>query len=69
MRRSRSAKPESGYYQRSLAEMAMFRLKTLFGAQLQARSFDAQVAEAYIRCAALNTMTRLGMPDSYRLGA
>ena len=59
----------SGYHQRSLAETAMFRLKTLFGAQLQARRFDAQVAEAYIRGAALNTMTRLGMPDSYRVGA
>ena len=47
----------------------MFRLKTLFGGQLQARDFDAQVAEAYIRCAALNTMTRLGMPDNYRVGA
>lgn len=62
-------KKESGYHRRSLAETAMFRLKTLFGAQLQARSFDTQVAEAYIRCAALNAMTRLGMPDSYRIGA
>jgi DDE family transposase len=62
-------KKESGYHRRSLAETAMFRLKTLFGAQLQSRSFDAQVAEAYVRCAALNTMTRLGMPDSYRVGA
>lgn len=62
-------KKDSDYHRRSLAETAMFRLKTLFGGQLQARSFDAQVAEAYIRCAALNTMTRLGMPDSYRVGA
>jgi len=62
-------KKESGYHRRSLAETSMFRLKTLFGAQLQSRSFDAQVAEAYVRCAALNTMTRLGMPDSYRVGA
>ena len=61
-------KKESSYHRRSLAETAMCRLKTLFGAQLKARSFDAQVAEAYIRCAALNTMTRLGMPDSYRVG-
>lgn len=62
-------KQESGYHQRRLAETAMFRLKTLFGAQLQTRCCDAQVAEAYIRCAALNTMTRLGMPDSYRVSA
>lgn len=61
-------KKDSGYHRRSLAETAIFRLKTLFGAQLQARRFDAQVAEAYIRCAALNTMTRLGVPDSYGVG-
>ena len=61
-------KKESRYHRRSLAETAMFRLKTLFGGQLQARTFAAQVTEAYIRCAALNTMTRLGMPDSYRVG-
>lgn len=62
-------KKESDYHRRSLAETAMFRIKTLFGDQLQARGFDSQVAEAYIRCAALNTMTRLGMPDTYRVGA
>lgn len=62
-------KKDSGYHRRSLAETAIFRLKTLFGGQLQARRFDAQVAETYIRCAALNTMTRLGMPDSYRVSA
>jgi len=62
-------KKASGYHRRSLAETAMFRLKTLFGDQRQARGVDAQVAEVYIRCAALNTMTRLGMPDTYRVGA
>lgn len=62
-------KKESGYHRRSLAETAMFRLKTLFEDRLWARGFDSQVAEAYIRCAALNTMTRLGMPDSYRVSA
>jgi hypothetical protein len=62
-------KQESGYHRRRLAETAMFRLETLFGAQLQARTFDAQVAEAYVRCAALNVMTRLGMPNSYRVRA
>lgn len=62
-------KKDSGYHRRSLAETAMFRLKSLFGDHLQARGFDSQVTEAYIRCAALNTMTRLGMPDSYRVSA
>jgi Transposase DDE domain len=58
-------KEESGYHRRSLAETAMFRYKTIFGDKLSARVFEMQVAEAFIRCAALNTMTQLGMPDSY----
>jgi hypothetical protein len=35
-------KQESGARWRSLAEMATLRLKTLFDAQRQARSFDAE---------------------------
>ena len=58
-------KEESGYHRRSLAETAMFRLKTIFGDKLSARVFEAQAAEAFIRCAALNQMTGLGMPESY----
>lgn len=40
----------------------------LIGGQLQVRGFDNQVAKAYIR-ATLNTMTQLGMPASYGIGA
>jgi len=58
-------KKESGYHKRSLAETAMFRIKTIFGNTLSARSFRNQAVEAFIRCAALNKMTALGMPDSY----
>jgi hypothetical protein len=58
-------KEESGYHQRSLAETAMFRIKTIFGESLRARNFRNQATEAFIRCAALNKMTALGMPDSY----
>jgi IS5 family transposase len=58
-------KRESGYHRRSLAECAMFRFKTLFGERVRARTFPGQAAEALIRCAALNRMTRLGMPESY----
>ena len=57
-------KKESGYHQRSLAETAMFRLKTIFGPDLSARRLDTQATEAGVRCRALNIMTRLGMPDS-----
>lgn len=58
-------KEESGYHRRSLVETAMFRLKTIFGDKLSARTFEAQAREAFIRCVALNKMTELGMPDSY----
>lgn len=58
-------KQEAGYHRRSLAETAFFRLKTLFGDHLSARCFAAQARELLIRCAALNRMTQLGMPQSY----
>jgi hypothetical protein len=58
-------KEESGYHRRSLAETTMFRIKTIFGDKLSARSFEAQAREAFIRCAALNKMILLGRPDSY----
>ena len=60
-------KAESGYHRRSLAETTMFRFKTIFGDQLRARELARQKTEARIKCAALNRMTRLGMPDSYRV--
>jgi IS5 family transposase len=55
----------SGYHRRSLAETAIFRVKTLFGDRVRARIFEGQGVEMLIRCAALNHMTHLGMPDSY----
>jgi IS5 family transposase len=58
-------KVESGYHRRSLAETAMFRMKTLFGPHLTARSLANQQTEAAIRCRALNRITRAGMPLSY----
>lgn len=61
-------KRESGYHVRSLAETAMFRLKTIFGAELSARSLETQTTQALIRCAALNKMTQAGMPQSYKVG-
>jgi IS5 family transposase len=60
-------KRESGYHKRSLAETAVFRFKTIFGSYLQARKLPQQEAEAKVKCAALNRMTRLGMPVSYRV--
>jgi IS5 family transposase len=58
-------KQEVGYHRRSLAETQMFRLKTIFGERVSARQFAGQATQVLVRCAALNKMTHLGMPDSY----
>jgi IS5 family transposase len=62
-------KRESSYHRRSLAETAVFRVKTIFGERVSARSFAGQAAQLLVRCAALNRMTHLGMPDSYEVAA
>ena len=59
-------KQDSGYHVRSLAETAMFRLKTIFGDTLSTRLIETQTTQALIRCMALNKMTHLGMPESYQ---
>jgi hypothetical protein len=60
----RAWKQQSGYHVRSSAETAMFRLKTIFGDHLSTRLIETQTTQALIRCAALNQMTHLGMPQS-----
>ena len=63
----REWKEQSGYHVRSLAETIMFRLKTIFGNELSTRLMETQTTQALIRCIALNQMTHLGMPQSYRV--
>ena len=65
----REWKRESGYHRRSLAETQVFRVKTIFGERVSARSFEGQAAQMLVRCAALNRMTHLGMPDSFKVTA
>lgn len=60
-------KKEVGYHRRSLAETQMYRLKTIFGERVSARQFAGQATQLLVRCAALNRMTQLGMPESYAL--
>lgn len=60
-------KRESRYHRRSLAETTMFRLKMIFGERVAARGFDGQAAQMLVRCAVLNRMTHLGMPQSYAI--
>ncbi|HKF94131.1 MAG TPA: hypothetical protein VKB53_12880 [Gammaproteobacteria bacterium] len=58
-------KQVTGYHRRSLAETAMFRVKTLFGNQARSRGSAGRAAELLIRCNALNRIAHLGLPDSY----
>jgi hypothetical protein len=58
-------KREAGYHRRSLAETAMMRFKTIFSDRLKAREWKRQETELRVRCAAMNRMTSLGMPQSY----
>lgn len=62
-------KEEVGYHRRSLAETMVFRYKTIFGDRLQSRKIENQFTEMFIKCAVLNRMTHLGMPESYKVAA
>lgn len=57
-------KQEIGYHDRSLAETAMFRMKTLLGNKLNTRIMSHQKVETAIRCLVLNRMTSLGFGRS-----
>lgn len=62
-------KQESHYHRRSLAETTVFRYKTVFGDKSQSRKIENQFTEMFIKCATLNRMTHLGMPQSYKVAA
>lgn len=63
----RKWKRRSKYHRRSLVETAIMRVKKIFGDRLSARKFLNQATEMFVRCASLNKMTHLGMPESYRI--
>ena len=56
-------KAQKGYHLRSLVETVMYRLKTIFGDRLSARTFDRQVTELTIKCSMLNKCALIGMPE------
>jgi hypothetical protein len=60
-------KKEIGYHRRSRVETLMFRYKTILGERLSARREQTQATEVSIRLDALNRMTELGVPQSYKL--
>ena len=57
----------SGYSKRSMVENAIYRYKTIIGRGMRSRTLAGQRVEVQLACKILNTMTRLGMPDSYRV--
>jgi len=58
----------SRYSKRSMVENAIYRYKAIIGGRMTSRTMAGQRVEMRIACRILNTMTRLGMPDSYRVG-
>lgn len=61
---SKTWKQNNDYHRRSLAETAMFRIKTLFGDRLKSRRFESQAVESFVQSVVLNRITALGMPES-----
>ena len=57
----------SGYSKRALVENTVYRYKTIIGRSMRSRTFDGQRVEVQLACKILNTMTHLGIPDSYRV--
>jgi len=55
------------YHRRSLAEVTMFRYKTIIGDRINARKFENEKTEVRINCSILNVMTNLGMPISIKI--
>ena len=60
-------KEKVGHHIRSLAATGMGRMEGLFGSHLANRGLGTQLAEAAIGCRAMNIMTSLGMPVTYRV--
>lgn len=57
-------KIQTGYHRRSLAETAMFRVKTILADRLSTRTLQHQKTEVGIWCRIINKMTLLGMPET-----
>jgi len=57
----------SGFSKRSMVENAIYRYKTIIGRAMRSRTLTGQRVEVQLACRVLNTMTRLRMPDSYRV--
>lgn len=59
-------KVQEGYHKRSLNEVAMFRYKTAFTANMKARKMENQKIEVQLKCRVLNIFRQQGMPVAYK---
>lgn len=59
-------KKEIGYHKRSLAEVSMYRYKTIFTGTLQSRKIEYEKKEVAFKCKLLNRMIDLGRAKSYK---
>ncbi len=50
-----------------MVENAIYRYKIIIGRAMGSRTLEDQRVEVHLACGIPNTMTRLGMPDSYRV--
>jgi hypothetical protein len=48
-----------------MVENAVYRYKTSIGRGMRSRTLEGQRVEVQLGCMILNTMTRLGMPESH----
>jgi IS5 family transposase len=60
-------KIKEGYHRRSLNEVAMFRYKTSFSANMSARNMESQKTEVALKCKILNRYRQQGMPAAYKV--
>jgi hypothetical protein len=60
-------KIKEAYHRRSLNEVAMFRYKTSFTANMSARNLASQKTEVALKCKILNTYRQQGMPVAYKV--
>ncbi|KAA6324934.1 hypothetical protein EZS27_025798 [termite gut metagenome] len=60
-------KGQQGYHQRSLNEVVMFRYKTIFSGEVNARTIENQTTEVKLKCLLLNKFKETGMPLSYKV--
>lgn len=60
-------KSQEGYHKRSRNETTMFRYKTAFGGQMQARKTQNQQTEVLIKSKILNSHRDVGIPISYKV--